>query len=71
MLSRFKLSVVAGAEIQGNVQSTMLFPIGRVPVEIGEAGGPFESRPVSGNIHALVDLPPATRVSEQPLRKAA
>jgi cytochrome P450 len=71
LLSRFKVSVVAGAEIQGNVQSTMLFPIGRVPVEIGEADGSFESRPVGGNIHTLVDLPPATRPSFETRRAAA
>ncbi|MCA9055561.1 MAG: cytochrome P450, partial [Planctomycetaceae bacterium] len=60
ILNRFKLSVAPHSEVNGRVQSTMLFPTGRIPVQIQYQDGRFLSHAVSGNIHTLVDLPPAT-----------
>lgn len=71
ILNRFKLTVAPNAEITGRVQSTMLFPIGRVPVQVSAQDGRFESSPVRGNIHTLVDLPPASAPAAEPLRRAA
>jgi cytochrome P450 len=71
ILTRFRLSVPQDAEIQGRVQSTMLFPIGRVPVQVFAQDGRFESHPVRGNIHTLVDLPAATAAQAPALLRAA
>lgn len=59
ILRRYRLSVAAGAEITGRVVSTMLNPIGGLPVEIARQDGRFAASPVSGNIHSLVNLPDA------------
>lgn len=71
ILNRFKLAIVPQAEINGRVQSTMLFPIGRVPVQVQAQDGRFSSVPVTGNIHSLVDLPPVSPSWSQPIRRAA
>lgn len=71
ILGRFKLSVLPGAEVNGRVQSTMLFPIGRVPVQVQLPDGRFAASPVSGNIHTLVELPPATSTWSETARRAA
>jgi cytochrome P450 len=71
ILNRFKVSMVPQAEINGRVQSTMLMPVGRVPFIVQSQDGRFDSVPVAGNIHTLVDLPPATTVTSAPLRRAA
>jgi cytochrome P450 len=56
ILSRFRLSVVEGANIGAHVESTMLVPTHGVPMVIHAADGRFETAPVTGNIHELVDL---------------
>ena len=56
ILSRFRLSVVEGAKVSAHVESTMLVPTHGVPMTIHPADGHFESGPVAGNIHELVDL---------------
>jgi cytochrome P450 len=56
ILSRFRLQVVPGAEISAHVESTMLMPTNGVIVRICPADGAFESSPIEGNIHELVDL---------------
>lgn len=71
ILSRFKLSVVPNAEINGRVQSTMLFPIGRVPMIVGAQDGRFESSVVRGNIHTMVELPPASLPQQDQVARAA
>ncbi len=59
ILRRFKLSVTDGAEINARVMSTMLFPTTPVPMRIEHQDGRFQSHPVTGSIHSLVNLPPA------------
>lgn len=56
ILSRFRLSVVEGADISAHVESTMLMPTHGVPMVVHEADGRFESAAVTGSIHDLVDL---------------
>jgi cytochrome P450 len=53
---RYRLPVVPGAEISAHIESTMLMPTHGVPVQVCAADGAFESSPVDGNIHELVDL---------------
>ena len=57
ILRRYRLSVTAGAEITGRVVSTMLNPIGGLPMEVARQDGRFAAAPVQGNIHSLVELP--------------
>lgn len=59
ILKRFRLSMVAGAEVNGHVVSTMLNPISGIPMHLAPPDGRFATVPVCGNIHSLVDLPPA------------
>jgi cytochrome P450 len=71
LLQRYKLGVVPDAEVNGRVMSTMLFPVGRVPMLVTAPGGPFHAAPVTGNIHTLVDLPPASVGRTSSGRRAA
>lgn len=57
LLKRYRLSLVAGAEINGMVVSTMLNPVSGIPMHIAAPDGRFAAAPVRGNIHSLVDLP--------------
>ena len=59
ILKRFRLSVVPNSEITGRVVSTMLNPIFGLPMQIAAPDGRFETAPVRGNIHTLVELPAA------------
>lgn len=56
ILSRFRLTVAAGADVSAHVESTMLIPTHGVSMVIHPADGRFASAPVGGNIHELVDL---------------
>ncbi len=56
ILKRFRLAVVAGSEITGQVVSTMLNPISGIPMQVAAPDGRFAASPVRGNIHSLVDL---------------
>jgi hypothetical protein len=56
ILSRFRLTVVPGAEIGVHVESTMLAPTDGVPMQIEAADGKFVSSPIGGNIHELVEF---------------
>lgn len=60
MLRRYKLSLKDGAEINARFMSTMLFPASRVPMHVAPQDGHFTAPPVTGNIHSLVNLPPAS-----------
>jgi cytochrome P450 len=66
ILSRFRLSVVEGADVSAHVESTMLVPTHGVPMVIHHADGRFESATVTGNIHELVDLVEAPGAPRQP-----
>jgi cytochrome P450 len=57
LLSRFKMSIVPNAEINGRILSTMLFPASPLPVLLEAHDGRFKSSPVTGNIHTLLQLP--------------
>ncbi|TXT22363.1 MAG: cytochrome P450 [Planctomycetota bacterium] len=57
ILRKYRLSAVAGSEINGRVVSTMLNPILGLPMDVARQDGRFASSPVHGNIHSLVDLP--------------
>lgn len=69
ILGKFKLSMVAGSDVQASVKSTMLFPSSPILMQIDSQDGVFASRPVGGNIHSLVDLPAATE--QATIRRAA
>lgn len=56
ILQRFKLTVVPNTEVSGKVISTMLGPTTSVMMQIERHDGRFESQPVRGNIHQMVDL---------------
>lgn len=66
ILSRYRLHVPAGTELNAMVHGTMLWPVGACPVELGEADGCFESAEVAGNIAELLDLPAPERVTTAP-----
>jgi cytochrome P450 len=67
MLKRYRLTVEAGAEINGRIVSTMLGPTTAVPMHIAHQDGRFQSSSVSGNIHSMVFLQQGTKW----LRRAA
>ncbi|MBX3436695.1 MAG: cytochrome P450 [Planctomycetaceae bacterium] len=71
ILGRFKLTAEPHAEINARVMSTMLFPTSRVPLQIDRQDGEFHAAPVTGNIHTLVNLPPATTPVATLARRAA
>jgi cytochrome P450 len=56
ILSRYRLTVVPGSDIGVHVESTMLVPTNGLPMEIHAADGEFESSPIRGNIHELVNF---------------
>lgn len=56
ILKRFRLAVVPGAEINGNIISTMLGPTTPVPMRLHPPDGRFEAAPCVGNIQRMVDL---------------
>ena len=67
ILQRFKVTVVPMSEVSGKVISTMLCPTTALMMRLDEQDGHFESQPVRGNIHDMVDLRELPRV----IRKAA
>lgn len=70
LLQRYRLNVVPHSEVHGRIMSTMLFPVGAMPMRVSEQDGCFTSYPVSGNIHSLVELPAAAS-SQASSRRAA
>lgn len=56
ILQRFKVSMLPMSEVSGRVISTMLSPTAPVMMQVGDQDGRFESHPVRGNIHEMVDL---------------
>ncbi|WP_437202587.1 cytochrome P450 [Planctomicrobium sp. SH664] len=57
LLSRFKMTVVPHAEVNGGILSTMLFPTSPVPVLLTPHDGHFAASPVGGTVHRLINLP--------------
>jgi cytochrome P450 len=68
ILSRFRLTVVPGANIGVHVESTMLVPTNGVPMEVAAADGNYRSSPIVGSIHELVDFDVPAKVSLAPRR---
>ena len=66
LLQRFKVTVVPHSDVSSKVVSTMLAPTTGMMMRIDRQDGRFESQPVRGNIHDLVDLREVA-----PLRRAA
>jgi cytochrome P450 len=66
ILRRYRLTVAPNCEISGKVISTMLTPSTPIPMILSEPDGRFQSSPVSGNIHQMVDLVEAPRSKPQP-----
>lgn len=68
ILSRYRLSVVPNSEIGAHIESTMLFPTFGVPMDIHPADANFQSVPIQGNIHDLVDFveAPSARLGNSP-----
>jgi cytochrome P450 len=67
ILQRFKVTVVPYSEVSAKIVSTMLSPTSSVMLRIDEQDGRFQSQPVVGNIHSIVEL----REVESALRRAA
>ncbi len=67
ILQRFKLTCLPMSEVSGKVISTMLGPTTSVLMRLEEQDGQFQSQPVLGNIHSMVDL----REVSVPVRRAA
>ncbi|MGE0374791.1 MAG: cytochrome P450 [Planctomycetaceae bacterium] len=65
ILRRYKLTVEPHAEINARVMSTMLFPTARIPMRIDRQDGHFHADPVTGNIHTLINLPPASSAARR------
>jgi cytochrome P450 len=71
ILKRYRLSVVPGCEINGNIVSTMLGPTTPLPMTIHPADGRFESVAVQGNVHQMVNLPGSDRLLATAFPRAA
>jgi cytochrome P450 len=56
ILSKFRLSVVPGADVGVHVESTMLVPTNGLPMRIHPPDGQFSSSPIAGRIHELVEF---------------
>ena len=67
ILQRFKITVLPMSEVSGRVISTMLCPTAPLVMQLSEQDGRFESHPVRGNIHDMVDL----REVQRSVRRAA
>lgn len=66
ILTRFRLSAVAGSNVSCHIESTMLFPTHGVPMHIHPADGEFAAVPITGNIHDLVDFDEIPDFAVQP-----
>ena len=71
ILKRYRFSAVSGSEVSGAIRSTMLTPLGQLPVTLHAPDGQFDQNPVTGNIHDLVKLPTQAKPAVEPTRKAA
>ena len=67
ILKRFKVTAVPYSEVSAKIISTMLAPTSSVMLRVDEQDGRFESQPVVGNIHSMVEL----REDAQRVRRAA
>jgi cytochrome P450 len=56
ILSRFRLSMVPGADVGVHVESTMLVPTNGLPMRIHTPDGQFASSPIAGRVHELVEF---------------
>jgi cytochrome P450 len=56
ILSRFRLSVVPGAEVGIHVESTMLVPTNGLSMQVHAPDGQYSSSPIAGRIHELVEF---------------
>jgi cytochrome P450 len=56
ILSRYRLSVLPGANVGAHVESTMLVPTHGLPMQIRPADSLFASSAMAGNIHELVEF---------------
>jgi len=56
IVQRFRLTVVPGATINGQVRSTMLAPTNGMPMIVSAPTAPFVANRVQGNIHEMVEL---------------
>jgi cytochrome P450 len=56
ILTRYRLSMVSGANVGVHVESTMLMPTNGLPMEIHPPDGLFEAKAIGGNIHELVEF---------------
>ena len=63
IVQRFRLTVVPGATINGQVRSTMLAPTNGMPMIVSEPTAPFAASRVEGNIHEMVELREADGVT--------
>jgi len=55
-LQDFRMQVVPGSDISAQIRSTMLHPVGGMPMTLHANDGQYQSTPVTGNITELVEL---------------
>jgi cytochrome P450 len=65
ILTTFRLSAVPGSDVSAHIESTMLFPTHGLPMEVHAPDGKFESNPILGNVHDLVDFDEITDFTVQ------
>jgi cytochrome P450 len=56
ILSRYRLSVVPGSQVNVHIESTMLVPTHGLPMQIDAPDGRFAAGAFEGNIHELVEF---------------
>ena len=70
ILKRFRLTMQPYSTVNGRIISTMLGPTSPIRMRIDDADAAFESQPVFGSIHDLVELPEKS-IAVPAVRRAA
>lgn len=71
MLKRYRMTAVANSTVHAKMIATMLGPTTPVPMHIVPQDGRFQSVPVHGNIHSMMDLREMPGIAIPEKRKAA
>jgi cytochrome P450 len=71
ILSRYRLSVVPGADVSAHIESTMLVPTNGIEMQIHPADGLFTANRIAGNVCELVEFVEAPAFSGEELRSAS
>jgi cytochrome P450 len=66
ILRRYRLTVIPNAEIEVQIESTMLAPVHGIPMRVDAPDGQFQSVAVKGNVHEMVALPKSNCSQDNP-----